>query len=320
MGLAWDRGLAGRLSGSPTCTRPRRSGRPRDIAVGPLVSHVVVRHPLIVANMLATLAELGGGRTIGTLATGNSAARGARASKPASLRDLRAAVRAIRGYWAGTGGQFKEQPRCPDRGIERRGCPILIGADGPRAAELAGEVGDGMLYGGTLEGAVLDRRVSVGKPDESRQFWAAPAVSTASTRAGVLEDMGAMLVAQANRALRGKDLDERGVPASLRGEIQGLWQRYDYGYHADSTRPVNKELMSDDLASYLIDNFVLWGDLDAWRRRLDDLRVRGCDGVMLILGQGVQAKVARWAAERLRSLGEMSPRLTRPAEPITVAS
>ena len=104
------------------------------ISVGPLVSHVVVRHPLVVGNLLATLVELGGHRSIGTLATGNSAARGLGMS-PAALGDLRAAVDAIRGYWAGIGATL-EDSHIPASGLRRDGCPLIIAADGPRAAQL----------------------------------------------------------------------------------------------------------------------------------------------------------------------------------------
>lgn len=273
------------------------------ISVGPLVSHVIVRHPVVIANLLATLTELGGGRTLGTLATGNSAARGLGLA-PATIAELREAVAAIRGYWAGEGGPFRTS-RIPASGRKRRGCPLMIAADGPAAAELAGEIGDGMLYGGTLDPVVLDRRVAAGKRRPEQTFWAAPAVSMATTLEGVLEDMGEMLVAQANRALRGADLTERGVPTALQPEIEALRRGYDYAFHADNARTGNAPLMSTELASYLVDHFVLWGDREAWRRRLADLRSRGCDGVLFILGQATQADVVRQVTARLQELGEL---------------
>lgn len=278
------------------------------IRVGPLVSHVVIRHPLVVANLWATLSELGGERTVGTLATGNSAARGL-GLEPASLEDLSAAISVIRGFWAGRGGTFRDS-HIPASGLMRPPSPILVAADGPRAAELAGDVGDGMLYGGTLDPAVLDRRIAAGKRRPEQEFWAAPAVSLGRTRAEVVDDMGAMLVAQANRALRGTDLDERGVPEALQQEIRELWRSYDYRYHADSARPVNAQLVSGELAEYLVDHFVLWGDDDAWRSRLEELAGRGCDGVMLILGQERQREVVDEVTARLRSIGALHARTT----------
>jgi 5,10-methylenetetrahydromethanopterin reductase len=116
-----------------------------------------------------------------------------------------------------------------------------------------------------------------------------------------------LLVAQANRALRGADLAERGVPKALHSEVQALWRAYDYAYHADNTRPRNTGLMSEELAGYLVDHFVIWGDDAAWRRRLLELRRRGCDGVVFILGQGSQVEVLRGLTRRLRDIGELRP-------------
>ena len=60
--------------------------------------------------------------------------------------ELREGIEAIRSYWRGEGGTFRES-EIPSTGIVRRGCPILIAADAPRLTALAFEVGDGLLYG-----------------------------------------------------------------------------------------------------------------------------------------------------------------------------
>src|SRR4051812_50090865 len=52
------------------------------VSVGPMVSHVVVRHPLIVGNLLATLNNMTGGRAIGGLGAGNHAPPGPRPQPP----------------------------------------------------------------------------------------------------------------------------------------------------------------------------------------------------------------------------------------------
>jgi 5,10-methylenetetrahydromethanopterin reductase len=273
------------------------------IQVGPAVSHVVLRHPLAVGNMLATLNALGHGRSVGTLATGNSAARGL-GMRTASLEDMREAFAAIRGYWRGIGGEFRGST-IPATGIELAGCPLLMAADGPKAAELAGQIADGMFYGGSLEPEVLARRVTAGRRREEQSFWVAASVSLEVSIAAVVADMGALLVAQANRALRGTDLSERCVPASLHSEVRALWSAYDYAFHADNTRPQNTQLMSDELAGYLVERFVFWGGEHAWRRRLGELRRAGCDGVMFILGQGSQLDTLRAVTARLRAIGEL---------------
>jgi alkanesulfonate monooxygenase SsuD/methylene tetrahydromethanopterin reductase-like flavin-dependent oxidoreductase (luciferase family) len=274
----------------------------RRLIVGPVTTHVTLRHPLIVGNLLATLSEIGDGRIVGVLATGNSGARGI-GLKPATVRQLGEAVAAIRGYWAGVGGRFAES-RIPPTGLARKGCPLFIAADGQRVAALAGDQGDGMLYGGTMEPTVLARRIAAGRRRADQKLWLGPAVSLAPTIGTAIEEMGTLVVAMANRAFRG-DLFERGLPESLHAEIRAMWQRYDYAYHADSTRPLNADIVSPALAEFLVEHFVIWGDASRWRSKLDLLRGHGCDGIMFILGQGDAEQACEAIASRLRELGEL---------------
>jgi len=273
------------------------------VDIGPMVSHVVVRHPVIVGNLLATMNEFTDGRAIGTLATGNSAARGL-GLKPAKLADLRQAIEAIQSYWRGEGGRFLDS-EIPVTGIERRGCPLLVSADGPKAAELAGEAGDGLLYGGTLDPEVRRRRLAAAKIDGERQAWIAPTVSLCESHDAVRDDLGAMVVAMANRAMRG-DLGERGVPPEIQEDVLEMRRVYDYGFHADSSRPRNTSLVSERLTNFLIDTLCIWGDEERFTATIDALAAEGWTGIMFILGQAEQESVVHALGRRLQKLGYIS--------------
>jgi 5,10-methylenetetrahydromethanopterin reductase len=270
------------------------------LRVGPVVTHVTLRHPLVVGNLLATLNEIGGGRTVGVVASGNSGARGV-GLRPGTVKQLGEAIDAIRGYWAGQGGTFGES-RFPTTGITRPGCPLLVAADGQAMAKLAGDRADGLFYGGTMEPAVLARRVQAGRTRSDQALWIGPAMSFGRTVGEVLDEMGALVVAMANRAFRG-DLHERGIPESLHADVLELWRRYDYAFHADTARPRNLQIVSPALAEYLVEHFVIWGDADRWRDKLGSLRTQGSDGVMFILGPGKEGEVVEAIAARLVELG-----------------
>ena len=274
------------------------------VRISAMVSHLVVRHPVIVGNLLATLDEYAGGRVVGTLATGNSAARGLGLA-PSTVARLGEGVEAIRGLWRGEGGAFGAS-RIPATGIRRDGCPLFVAGDGPKAVALAGAVGDGLLYGGTMDADVAGRRLAAGRTRPGQEAWIAPTVSLGETHAEVRADLGAMVVAMANRAMRG-DLDERGVPAAVRADVLEMRRAYDYGFHADSSRPHNDGVITDRLAAHLVDGLCLWGDADRWAARLDALEAQGWDGVMLILGQAEQGPAVRAVGERLRALGRLTP-------------
>lgn len=270
--------------------------------VGPMVSHLVARHPVIVGNQLATLNEFTGGRVIGTVATGNSAARGL-GMKPSTVAELGQGIEAIQAYWRGQRAEFRDS-FIPATGIERQACPLLVSADGPRASAVAGSVGDGLLYGGTMDREVRRRRLASIGSLANKQAWIAPTVSLGESHEEVRADLGAMVIAMANRAMRG-DLSERGVPDDVQADVLEMRRAYDYGFHADSSRPKNTGVVSDRLAGHLIDSLCVWGDERRWRETLDGLEQDGWTGVMLILGQAEQASAVRNVGERLRALGRL---------------
>jgi hypothetical protein len=117
--------------------------------------------------------------------------------------------------------------------------------------------------------------------------------------------MGALLVAMANRALRG-DLDERGIPPSLQDGIREMWRRYDYGFHAGTTRPRNESAVDAEVADYLVEHLCVWGSEARWRSTLDRLAGAGVDGVMFILSRSDGTGV-REVGERLAALGLLAP-------------
>lgn len=275
------------------------------VNVGPMVSHLVVRHPVIVANLLATLNRFTDGRAIGTLATGNSAARGL-GLKPATIAQLEEGVTAIRSYWRGEGGTFGDST-IPVTGLARDGCPLFIAADGPQAAELAGRAGDGLLYGGTMDPEVCRRRlVAAGAGSGGREAWIAPTVSLGNDHDEVRDDLGSMVVAMANRAMRG-DLDERGVPTAVQEDVLEMRRAYDYGFHADNSRPRNTTVVSERLGSYLIDSLCVWGGEARWSQAISAIAEQGWTGIMFILGQAEQVSVVRAVGERLQKLGLLRP-------------
>ena len=129
-------------------------------------------------------------------------------------------------------------------------------------------------------------------------------MSLGEDHGAVREDLGAMVVAMANRAMRG-DLTERGVPPEVQADVLEMRRAYDYGFHADNSRPRNTGVVSDRLADHLIDSLCVWGDEGRWRAALDGLEQDGWTGVMFILGQADQAQAITGIGERLRAIGRL---------------
>ena len=134
------------------------AGALRRVSLGPLVLNVANRHPGLVATMAATLQEVSGGRLLlglgagggaGTPYAGEQRALGrAVPSDPVRRRQVAEAVEVIRQLWTGRAAPFEGREYSLGRadGFLRPDPPppIVIGAFGPRMAELAGRVGDGL--------------------------------------------------------------------------------------------------------------------------------------------------------------------------------
>ena len=113
------------------------------VMIGPLVLNVANRHPGVLAVMAATLQDVSGGRLLLGLVAGGGAhtlyrleqeAIG-RAVPPDPVRrdEVEACVEQVKGLWRTPG--FLEPTPDP---------PFVIGAFGPKMADLAGRVGDGL--------------------------------------------------------------------------------------------------------------------------------------------------------------------------------
>src|SRR5919199_231695 len=113
------------------------------VRVGTAVTNVQTRHPLIIANLAASLEELAPGRSFLGLGTGWSGVRHAGAGQT-RLADLGDAVRQIRALLAGQTVDFGGASVALR--VSPQPVPILLAASGPKALRLAGELADVALF------------------------------------------------------------------------------------------------------------------------------------------------------------------------------
>jgi alkanesulfonate monooxygenase SsuD/methylene tetrahydromethanopterin reductase-like flavin-dependent oxidoreductase (luciferase family) len=114
-----------------------------DVLIGPLVLNVANRHPGVLAVMAATLQDVSGGRLLLGLGAGGGADTPYRreqeaigrtvAPDPIRRAEVEACVEEVTRLWRTPG--FLEASPAP---------PFVIGAFGPKMAELAGRIGDGI--------------------------------------------------------------------------------------------------------------------------------------------------------------------------------
>jgi 5,10-methylenetetrahydromethanopterin reductase len=119
------------------------------IGLGPGVLVPTMRHPMVTAAGVATLAALAPGRVVVGFGTGfaGSWAMGARPSTWSYLRDY---VRTVRGLLQGEtvdwdGGRMRMLHRAGNAPARPIAIPVLIAALGPRGLAVAKELGDGLF-------------------------------------------------------------------------------------------------------------------------------------------------------------------------------
>jgi alkanesulfonate monooxygenase SsuD/methylene tetrahydromethanopterin reductase-like flavin-dependent oxidoreductase (luciferase family) len=139
------------------------------IAIGPLVLNVANRDPGVLAVMAATLQQVSDGRLLLGLGAGGGPdtpyaaeqrALGRRVpADPARRRAVEDAIAMLRATWsgqvAGVDGFLRPEPPPP----------IVIGAFGPKMAELAGRLGDGINL---PAGPVMSRLIDVARDARAR--------------------------------------------------------------------------------------------------------------------------------------------------------
>jgi len=258
----------------------------RKVHVGPMVTNPATRDWTVTASLFATLNEMYGNRTVCGIGRGDSAVRVTN-GKPTSLSTLREAIAVIRelanGRTANYHGSTIRFPWGAQSSLE-----VWVAAYGPKALQLAGEVGDGFI-------------LQLADPDIAR--WMIDAVRSAADDAG--RDPNSLTFCVAAPAYVGPDLAHQRdqcrwfggmvgnhvadiverygedpaakIPVALTDYIKDR-QGYDYNEHGRAGN-THTGFVPDDV----IDRFCLLGPADAHVERLVALRDLGVDQFALYL-------------------------------------
>ena len=254
--------------------------RTRRCRAGPAMTNPRSRDPLAIASALSTLEAFSPGRTFLGISTGRARGRGG------TVDDLRAHVTAIKELWSE--GETVFRGECLRLGWDAKAVPILVGASGPGALRVAGEVADGVVVeSGVTPDAIAYARALVAEGAHSRgrdpagieHWWylrpsLAPSSDDALDRA--LPDLAA-----AGALVLGRDPAGRGVPRRFHEACRELRRNYDMSAHARAGHAnPNRDLIKDDaLRDYLADRFACIGTPEEWVSRLSELRDRGVERV-----------------------------------------
>jgi 5,10-methylenetetrahydromethanopterin reductase len=256
------------------------------IRLAPGVSNLVTRHVAVTASAMATVDELSGGRAVLALGTGDSAIYnlGERAVR---LADMEEAVHSLRRLFAGE--RVEHRGRRVHVGWSRRRVPIYMAAEGPRTLELAGMIADGVIVGSGLArdhvAGALERLAAgaerAGRSLADLDVWFFAKANLGNDDQTALDEIRMGLAASANHSFRFSTLG-KGLPAELEPAVARLQQEYAFHQHEQVGPTRNAELVEElGLVSYLADRFAVVGTPATVVARLEELRARGVDQVLL---------------------------------------
>lgn len=257
--------------------------------IGTAVTNPQTRHPLIIANLAASLETLAPGRSFLGLGTGWSGVRHA-GTPEARLETLGATVRQVRGLLAGEaveiGGATVTLP------IGGRPVPILLAASGPKALRLAGAVADIALFNlGTVPEVLTDAlgwigegASAAGRTPDAIEPWLFIPAAIASDRSAAIEEVKPATVSSGAYVLRG-DLAAKRVPLDVRVRLGELFREYQFGEHLARGQSTNYRLAERlGLSEYLVERFSIAGTPDDCCRTIERLRAAGIANVCFNLG------------------------------------
>jgi 5,10-methylenetetrahydromethanopterin reductase len=253
-----------------------------DAIVAPYVTSPFVRHPIINANAICSLAEAYGDRFVLGLSTGGSNVM-AIGRAPANQAEIRDYFQVLQSLFAGRPGQYAGAPVSALRHARR--IPIFYSAFGPKALALAGEQADGVILfmNQDLEAldhkiaAVRDAAIRAGRRAEDVQVWATAFCSVRETRAEALADLTAFIVVNGMAIARMPEVLAQ-IPKQYHPPLAELARRYDPTEHC-VVGGANSRLPGElGLTDFLGGFDTVAGPPAEVKKVLDGLEQRGVSG------------------------------------------
>jgi alkanesulfonate monooxygenase SsuD/methylene tetrahydromethanopterin reductase-like flavin-dependent oxidoreductase (luciferase family) len=260
------------------------------VRIGPGVTQPYTRHMSVLANAVATVDELSGGRAMLGIGAGMSST-GVLGKQPRPLAELAKAVDFFRDFVAGKeaswqGGEVRSE-------WSRRQIPVLIGADGPKGMRQAARIADGVFLPGVRPDLfrwrlprLREGAAAAGRRLEDLDVWTRTMVCVDDDLGRAREEVRSYAATCAFSLYLGvlrwptPDAQElRDVlPGPLVDEIDRLGKRYDYYQHEK-----RGAVHAADLSDAVIDSFVFCGPPARVIERIQELRGAGVDRISMVL-------------------------------------
>lgn len=267
--------------------------------IGPRVTNPVTRHPSVTASAIASIDELSDGRAFLGIGTGHSALLNI-GQTPASRQVLRDYVECIKTLFEQ--GEAEFEGRLVRLSWPTRRPPTIVAAAGPKALELAGEIGDGVIVGSGMTQPAVDDALArlrvgarrAGRTLEDLDIWWYVPTNVHEDSTAAVEEVRAAVVSGAHAYFYG-GVKGRSVPAELEDAVQELVTGYAVEQHVrPGQSPANAELVDRlGLRDYILERFGIAGDPNEVTARIRVLQERGINNFWMSMHAGDKGRVVR---------------------------
>jgi 5,10-methylenetetrahydromethanopterin reductase len=269
------------------------AARTEHIGVGPIVTNPVTRHPVVTASAICTLDQIAGSRAFLGIATGDSGVLSL-GEHPATLETVETAIRNVQALSRGESVGLDDAPAGDSRvelnWVDREnpdGVPVWLAAEGPKTQELAGRVAEGVVLGGGLTPALLERQVdnvrrgarAANRDISDIDVWITARANVDDDPDRAVEDLKPGLASIANHSMRYTFAD-KAVPAEYHDRLRELQETY--RPHEDPDSGDGTILDRLGLTDFLASRYAIVGEPADCAETMRAIRdVDGVDGVYL---------------------------------------
>jgi 5,10-methylenetetrahydromethanopterin reductase len=249
--------------------------------LGPGVTNPVTRDVGVMANTLASLDAVSGGRMFCLIARGDGAVHNA-GLKPASVDRMREYFTGLRDLLhTGIAKVGSRTVRLPWAGRHEHKVPLYLVAEGPRMLRMAGEIADGVFVGAGLTPEVITDTLArigegaavAGRSVADLDIWWDTRSGIALTRDDAMHRARESLASVGNHVFR-TGFEGKHAPEELHDRLRGYAQRFDYSEKGTSAQ--NGPLMDElGLTDYFEERFGVIGTPEQVVDRLRQLEKLG---------------------------------------------
>ena len=265
------------------------------------VTNPISRHPSVTANAIATINQLSGDRAALGIGAGDSGVYSI-GKTPAKVSELHRAVEEIQALLDGDAVEFDGEEFVLEQANGT--VDVYVAAEGPVTLRMAGQVADGIMFGGGSDPDVIEELAleniregaqRAGRSLDDIELTTLTPGCVAETREAGVRKLMHMLepIAYHNFSHSMKE-----APEELHDDLETLVDAHEFREHGDqdATPP---EQLPQRVQDYLGDRWAIAGPAEYCRNRLQRMDDVGVDHVMITFPTGAPLEHAEEFDERV---------------------